>query len=102
MHTLGDYRLSKRGSLPARISAREWWRGSISQVTYGPRLVKETRCPSFCESEYLRRTVRDENARGLGMAILTSGLLALIALIGAWIALQQMLIARAKLNIDLF
>jgi hypothetical protein len=36
------------------------------------------------------------------MAILTSVLLALIALIGAWIALQQMLIARAKLNIDLF
>ena len=36
------------------------------------------------------------------MAILTSVLLAVIALIGAWIALQQMLIARAKLNIDLF
>lgn len=36
------------------------------------------------------------------MTVLISGLLALIAMIGAWIALQQMLIARAKLNIDLF
>jgi hypothetical protein len=36
------------------------------------------------------------------MTIAISGLLALIALIGAWIALQQMLIARARLNFDLF
>jgi hypothetical protein len=36
------------------------------------------------------------------MTVLPSILLALIAMIGAWIALQQMLIARAKLNIDLF
>jgi hypothetical protein len=36
------------------------------------------------------------------MTVLISLLLAVIALIGAWIALQQMLIARAKLNIDLF
>ncbi len=33
---------------------------------------------------------------------MTSALLALIAIIGAWIALQQMLIARARLNHDLF
>jgi hypothetical protein len=36
------------------------------------------------------------------MTIAISALLALIALIGAWIALQQMLIARARLNFDLF
>lgn len=42
------------------------------------------------------------NPVGIGMTVLPSILLAIIALIGAWIALQQMLIARAKLNIDLF
>lgn len=36
------------------------------------------------------------------MTIVNSILLLLIAIIGAWIALQQMLIARAKLNHDLF
>jgi hypothetical protein len=47
-------------------------------------------------------TIAAETLRGISMTILPSILLALIALIGAWIALQQMLIARAKLNIDLF
>jgi hypothetical protein len=36
------------------------------------------------------------------MTIVTSALLALVALIGACVALQQMLIARTKLNSDLF
>lgn len=36
------------------------------------------------------------------MTIVNSILLLLIAIIGAWVALQQMLIARAKLNHDLF
>lgn len=36
------------------------------------------------------------------MSIVISILLALIALIGAWVALQQMLIARTRLNHDLF
>jgi hypothetical protein len=73
-----------------------------SQGTYGKARVKETGCHHVCESDYRLETTRDEIPRGIGMTALPSILLAIIALIGAWIALQQMLIARAKLNIDLF